>query len=74
MTAGSLSCGNGEVGAPGVCRSNEESRAFAYGEAAQCTLIAIDGDLKEEGEAILRIGNGKRAERQSFPLERGCGR
>ena len=44
---------------------------------AQCTLIAIDGALKEEGEAILRIGNNKPAERgQSVKLKKrvwsGC--
>ena len=54
MTADSLSWGKVEGGAPGVCRSNEESRA----SEAQCKLIAIDRATKEEGEAILRIGMG----------------
>ena len=59
MTAGSLSCGmSREVRREivGPIRSRVLSRE------AQCTLIAIDGALREEGEAILRIGNKKPAE------------
>ena len=55
-----------------ICRSNEKSRAFQKGA---CTLIAIDGALMEEGEAILRIGKKKSAESgQGVKLERRvCG-